>query len=32
MDHPELAFGQFDPTDRWKGWVTAADPESGERA
>jgi alcohol dehydrogenase (cytochrome c) len=29
MDHPESAFGQFDPTDRWKGWVTAADPESG---
>ena len=30
MDHPEMAFGQFDPIDRWKGWVTAADPETGE--
>lgn len=30
MDHPELAFGQFDSSDRWKGWVTAADPETGE--
>lgn len=29
MDHPELAFGQQDPTDRWNGFVTAVDPESG---
>lgn len=29
-DHPEMAFGQFDPIDHWKGWVTAADAESGD--
>jgi alcohol dehydrogenase (cytochrome c) len=29
MDDPENPFGKMDPTDRWKGWVTALDPESG---
>jgi alcohol dehydrogenase (cytochrome c) len=29
MDHPELAFGQQDPVDRWNGFVTAVDPEDG---
>lgn len=30
MDHPQLAFGQQDSTDRWNGFVTAVDPESGK--
>jgi len=29
MDDPQMAFGQMDPTDRWKGWVTAIDAETG---
>ena len=29
MDHPQLAFGQQDPIDRWNGFVTSLDPESG---
>ncbi|HTI06505.1 MAG TPA: PQQ-binding-like beta-propeller repeat protein [Gemmatimonadales bacterium] len=29
MDDPQLAFGRLDPTDRWKGWVTAVDAETG---
>ena len=30
MDDPQMAFGRMDPPDRWKGWVTAIDAESGE--
>jgi alcohol dehydrogenase (cytochrome c) len=30
MDHPELAFGQQDPTDRWNGFVTAVNPDDGQ--
>jgi alcohol dehydrogenase (cytochrome c) len=30
MDHPELAFGQLDPIDRWNGFVTAIDAETGD--
>jgi alcohol dehydrogenase (cytochrome c) len=30
MDHPQLAFGEQDPTDRWKGWISAVDAETGE--
>lgn len=26
---PELAFGEFDPQESWKGWVTAVDAETG---
>jgi alcohol dehydrogenase (cytochrome c) len=29
MDDPQHAFGVMDPIDRWKGWVTAIEPESG---
>ena len=29
VDDPQSPFGKMDPTDRWKGWVTALDPESG---
>jgi PQQ-dependent dehydrogenase (methanol/ethanol family) len=29
MDDPQMAFGKMDPTDRWKGWVTAIDAETG---
>jgi PQQ-dependent dehydrogenase (methanol/ethanol family) len=29
MDDPQLPFGKMDPTDRWKGWVTAIDAETG---
>lgn len=29
MDHPQLAFGVQDPVERWKGWITAADAETG---
>jgi len=29
MDHPELAFGIQDPVERWNGFVTAVDAESG---
>jgi alcohol dehydrogenase (cytochrome c) len=29
MDDPQNAFGRMDPIERWKGWVTAIDPESG---
>jgi alcohol dehydrogenase (cytochrome c) len=29
MDDAQLAFGKMDPTDRWKGWVTAIDAETG---
>jgi alcohol dehydrogenase (cytochrome c) len=30
MDDPQRPFGRMDPTDRWKGWVTALDAETGE--
>jgi len=29
MDDPQLSFGKMDPPDRWKGWVTAIDAETG---
>jgi alcohol dehydrogenase (cytochrome c) len=29
MDDAHLAFGKMDSTDRWKGWVTAIDAETG---
>lgn len=29
MDDPQLAFGKLDPPERWKGWVTAIDAETG---
>ncbi len=29
MDDPQNPFGKMDPPDRWKGWVTAIDPETG---
>ena len=29
MDHPQLAFGVQDPVERWKGWITAVDADSG---
>ncbi|HYX82917.1 MAG TPA: PQQ-binding-like beta-propeller repeat protein [Gemmatimonadales bacterium] len=29
MDDAQLAFGKMDPTDQWKGWVTAIDAETG---
>src|SRR5256885_772922 len=29
MDDPQLAFGKLDPPDRWKGWVTGMDAETG---
>ena len=29
MDDAQLAFGRMDPLDRWKGWVTALDAETG---
>jgi alcohol dehydrogenase (cytochrome c) len=29
MDDPQMAFGRLDPTDKWKGWVTAIDAETG---
>lgn len=29
MDDAQLAFGKMDPTDRWRGWVTAIDAETG---
>lgn len=30
MDDPHMAFGRMDPTERWKGWVTAVNVETGE--
>jgi alcohol dehydrogenase (cytochrome c) len=30
MDHPQAAFGVFDPVEKWKGWVTAIDAETGQ--
>jgi alcohol dehydrogenase (cytochrome c) len=29
MDDPQMAFGKMDPPERWKGWVTAIDAETG---
>jgi alcohol dehydrogenase (cytochrome c) len=29
MDHPQMAFGIQDPVEKWKGWVTALDGETG---
>jgi alcohol dehydrogenase (cytochrome c) len=29
VDDPQMAFGKMDPIDRWKGWVTALDAETG---
>jgi alcohol dehydrogenase (cytochrome c) len=29
MDDPQMAFGKMDPLERWKGWVTAIDAETG---
>ncbi|MFN2572079.1 MAG: pyrroloquinoline quinone-dependent dehydrogenase [Gemmatimonadales bacterium] len=29
MDDPQMAFGKMDPVERWKGWVTAIDAETG---
>jgi alcohol dehydrogenase (cytochrome c) len=29
MDHPQMAFGVQDPVEKWKGWVTAVDAETG---
>lgn len=30
MDDPQHAFGVMDPVDKWKGWVSAIDPATGE--
>jgi alcohol dehydrogenase (cytochrome c) len=30
MDHPELAFGIQDPVEKWNGFVTAVDAETGD--
>jgi alcohol dehydrogenase (cytochrome c) len=29
MDHPQMAFGIQDPVEKWKGWVTAIDADTG---
>lgn len=28
--HVDGGFGDFDPKEQWKGWVTATDPDAGE--
>ena len=28
--HAAGGFGDFDPKERWKGWITATDPDAGE--
>jgi alcohol dehydrogenase (cytochrome c) len=30
MDDEQMAFGRMDPTEKWKGWVTAIDAENGQ--
>jgi glucose dehydrogenase len=28
--HAEGGFGDFDPKEQWKGWITATDPDAGQ--
>jgi alcohol dehydrogenase (cytochrome c) len=30
--HAGGGFGDFDPKEKWKGWITAADPDAGSIA